>query len=173
MRQPGVLEPFAKPGTNPDYDETNLSAADVAAQIVSPMKSLAGNTVRLDNAHTQTLPAPFVTNDLDTDTYNGFIVPKLSAALTIPVPKAPAVGSFEGRKITLQITSRGTAGDTITWTGGAGGWLWPGSSGIGPLKADFDSVLAAMANNDVILVGAQYHTVKDRWLINAVAGPFT
>ena len=46
MRQPGVLEPFAKPGTNPDYDETNLSAADVAAQIVSPMKSLAGNTVR-------------------------------------------------------------------------------------------------------------------------------
>ncbi|MFL5310779.1 MAG: hypothetical protein ACJ79H_10045 [Myxococcales bacterium] len=168
MREPGRLEPFARPGTNPDTDENSLTAANVK----SPMKTLVGSTLYLDNAKTTVLPSPFVTNDIDTDNSNAFRVPKLTAALVVPVPKTPTVGIFSGRKITFEITSRGTAGDTITWTAGAGGFLWP-VTGIGPFQSDFDSVLAAMGNDDVILLGAQYSSLKGMWLINALAGPYT
>lgn len=176
MREIGRLEPWARPGTNPDDDEITGLLTDVAAAIQSPMKSTAGSgaslKIRLDNANTKALAGGFATADIDTDVNNGFTFPKLSAALVVPVPKTPSIGAFDGRKVTFRIVSRGTAGDTVTFTTGANGFRWP-TTGIGPFQADFDATLAAMTNDQVIEVAASYYTAGACWLINSLAGPFT
>jgi hypothetical protein len=180
MRELGRLEPWARPGTNPDQDEaTDDATADAVALpglIQSPMKTSAGagaaTKTRLDNANTKALAGGFATADIDTDVNNGFTFPKLSAALTVPVPKTPSIGAFDGRKVTFRIVSRGTAGDTVTFTTGANGFRWP-TTGIGPFQSDFDATLAAMTNDQVIEVAASYYTAGACWFINSLAGPFT
>ena len=136
----------------------------------SPMISVTGNVIRIDNANTKTLPGAPVSNDIDTDVNTGFIVVKLAAAsTTIPIPKAPT-GNSEGRKITFKITSRGTSTDTVTWTTGAGGYLF--ATVLGPLLADFNNLLAATPNNGVIKIGFEYDSTLNRWVCVALAGYF-
>lgn len=136
----------------------------------SPMISVVGNVIRIDNANTKTLPGAPVSNDIDTDVNTGFIVAKLAAvSTTIPIPKTPT-GNTEGRKITFKITSRGTSTDTVTWATGAGGYLF--ATVLGPLLADFNNLLAATPNNGVIKVGFEYDSALNRWVCVALAGYF-
>jgi hypothetical protein len=135
----------------------------------SPMISVSGNVIRIDNANTKTLPGAPVSADINTDVNTGFIVVKLAASTTIPIPQAPT-GNSEGRKITFKITSRGTSSDTVTWTAGAGGYLF--ASGLGPLLTDFNNLLAATPNNGVIKIGFEYDSTLNRWVCVALAGYF-
>jgi hypothetical protein len=150
---------------------TNGGAAGQGAiTITSPMATQTGSAVTIANANTKNLPASPVSNDIDTDVNTGFVVVKLAAAsTTIPIPKVPT-GNTEGRKITFKITSRGTSSDTVTWTTGAGGYLF--ATVLGPLLSDFNSLLAATPNNGVIKIGFEYDGALNRWVCVALAGYF-
>jgi hypothetical protein len=150
---------------------TNGGAAGQGAiTITSPMATQTGSAVTIANANTKNLPASPVSNDLDTDVNTGFVVVKLAAAsTTIPIPKVPT-GNTEGRKITFKLTSRGTSSDTVTWTTGAGGYLF--ATVLGPLLSDFNSLLAATPNNGVIKIGFEYDGTLNRWVCVALAGYF-
>lgn len=153
-----------------DIQPNGGSALTGQIDLNSPMISVTGNVIRIDNANTKTLPGAPVSNDIDTDVNTGFIVVKLAAAsTTIPIPKAPT-GNSEGRKITFKITSRGTSTDTVTWTTGAGGYLF--ATVLGPLLADFNNLLAATPNNGVIKIGFEYDSTLNRWVCVALAGYF-
>jgi hypothetical protein len=133
-------------------DHTHAGVATVegaagAITIVSPMKSVAGGVVTLANGNNKNLPGGFVTNDIDTDANTAFKIAKLTGAVVVPVPKVPT-GNIEDRRITFTVISRGTPADTVTWTTGANGFSW--ATQLGPLQADFDSLLAAAPNNAVI-----------------------
>jgi hypothetical protein len=141
------------------------------------MKTSAGagaaTKTRIDNANTKALAGGFVTADIDTDVNNGFTFPQLSGSLTVPVPKTPSIGAFDGRKVTFRIVSRGNAGDVVTFTLGANGFRWATATGIGPFLSDFNAIVAAMASGDVLEVAAAYYTAGTCWFINSLAGPFT
>lgn len=177
MRESGRLEPWARPGTNPDDDELAGLLAAVATAIQSPMKTTAGSgaalKIRIDNANTKALSAGFATADIDTDVNNAFTLPQLTGSVTIPVPKTPSIGAFDGRKVTFRIVSRGNGADTVTFTLGANGFRWSTVAGIGPFLSDFNAILATMASGDVLEVAAAYYTAGTCWFINSLAGPFT
>lgn len=154
---------------------TSINANGGAAQVgpaislLSPMLSRpAANTFRHDNANDKTLPDPFVSGDIDTDVNNGFIVPKLSANLVVPIP----TNTRSGRKITFKITQEGTT-RTVTWTGGAGGYQFVKSgSSLGPTQAQFDAELAAMLDDEILKIGFEFDSAKNRWLCVALTGRY-
>jgi len=143
----------------------------------------AGNfpDIRVDNANMKILPEPFVTADIDTDVSNGFSVPQLTANKTIPVPATPASlpdTTRRFRKVTFLIRQAAAGGPfTVTWTGGANGYLFAkAGSTVGPTVAQFNTLLAAMAVNEYMKIGFEY-TGSDSglgslWLAVAIAGPF-
>lgn len=135
-------------------------------------------TIFIDNANRKVLTLAPVTADINTDLNNAFSFPQLAGPLVVPVPQAPAVGSFEFRKITFSIISRGNPADTVTFTGGANGFNFPVPSrpgAVGPFLTDLNAVLAGMQNNDMLLVGFEFHSaqsVTGPWLFVAMSGPY-
>lgn len=135
----------------------------------SPMLSSVAGAIRHDNANTKTLPGGFVSGDIDTDANNGFIIPKLSANLAVPIP----TNTREGRKITFKITQEATT-RTVSWTGGAGGYLFASGAfaGSAVTVTQFDDMLAAMGDDEVLKIGFEFDGTLNRWLCVALAGIF-
>jgi len=150
-------------------DPNGTGALTGALDLDSPMLSVSGSTIRLDNANTKTLPGSFVSGDIDTDVNNGFIIPKLSANLAVPIP----TNTREGRKITFKITQESTT-RTVSWTGGAGGYAFASGAfaGSAVTVTQFNDMLAAMGDDEVLKIGFEYDSTLDRWLCVALAGIF-
>lgn len=147
-----------------------------ALAFVSPMFTLpAPNTIAHDNANVKVLPDPFVIADLDTEVNNGFIVPKLSANLVMPIPTITSVPTSRRRmrKVTLEFQQEATT-RTITFPDIAGGYRFAkAGSGLGPTEVQFDTELAAMLDDERIEVALQYQFAIDRWFIVGTTGPYT
>lgn len=147
-------------------------------EIVSPMAEfIAPNIIRIDNGNSKDLPAAPVSADINTDLNTAFRIAKLAAAATvIPIPQAPAnLAQAEDRKITFEVRCRGVDGDIVTWTGGAGGYLFANAlSEVGVTQAQFDALLAAAdtTDNAIIKIGFSYCERLNRWLAVALAGWF-
>lgn len=145
--------------------------------LFSPMATQSGQNIFVDNANRKVLGAAPVQADINTDVNNAFFIPKLTGALVMPIPAVPLVGQIEFRKVTFSIISRGNAADTVTFTGGAGGYNFANNAragALGPFLADFNSLLAGMANGDMILIGFEYHTaLAAPWLCVALSGPYS
>jgi hypothetical protein len=132
------------------------------------MKTVSGSDVRIDNANDVTLPTTPISTDIDTDVNNGFILPQLTANVTMPIP----TNTRSGRKITFKITQETTT-RTVTWTTGAGGYLFAkAGTTLGVTQSQFDTALAAMLNNEVIKIGFEYDSTLARWLCVAIGGPY-
>jgi len=153
--------------------------ASGALKILSPMAEfVAPDTIRIDNGNSKDLPAAPVSADIDTDVNTAFKVAKIAGAATaIPIPNAPAsLPQAEDRKITFEILFRGTGTDTVTFTGGAGGYEFANAaSNFGITLAQFNELVAAAAgtNDAAIKVGFSYSERLNKWCCVALAGWFT
>jgi hypothetical protein len=170
------------PGGGGGAGVSSFNGETGAVTLAGPMVTTPGaGAVRVDNANMHFLPEPFVSADIDTDSFNGFSIPQLTANLTVPIPTAPASTPAESRrfrKVTFIIVQAAAGGPfTVTWTGGAGGYLFAkAGSSVGPTVAQFNALLAAMAANEKMKVFFEY-TGSDSglgsiWLCEAIAGPY-
>lgn len=132
---------------------------------MSSLSVPAGDSVRL-----RQLTGAIVTADLNVSAYNTFTVPKLTENLTVPIPSGTAT---KFRRISFQLTA-GASAYTVTWTTGAGGYLFAtAGSSLGVTQAQHDNALADALEDDIFRVLWEYNDTLNRWVCLAMSGPFT
>jgi hypothetical protein len=145
-----------------------------AITLNSNMLTQSGGTFNWDNGNTKALTDAATITGIDVSVNNAFEVTLnvVGATRAMGAPtNLPAGTRKNGSKITFAIRQDGTGGRAVTWTSGAGGYLF--AVGLGPTASDLSTLLANCPINGVVLVGFQYHTGLNRWLCCALAGSYS
>lgn len=135
-----------------------------AISLLSPMALAAGNTVRVDNGNVKTLTDAASITGMDVDINQSFRV-TVNGARSFAIPTASLLGTpKEGEKVTVTI-QKTNAGDTVSWTGGAGGFAFANAaSGFAVTQSQFDSAFAAAGAGQVVKIAWEWDTTLNRWL---------
>lgn len=140
--------------------------ADGVLDILSPMASIAGAALRIDNANYKLLADGANIGGIDASLNTIFEV-TLGGNRSMDAPSNPQ----NGEKITFLIRQDGTGGRTLTWTAGAGAYRFANAaSPQGVRVADFNTLLAAAPASGLIRIGFEYTATDDRWDAVALAG---
>jgi hypothetical protein len=133
--------------------------------VIGPLVKTFGTVIRIENANEITTSLPPTSGEMDTDDFNGFDVPKLTANTTIPAPNNPS----NARKITF-LFQQGAAAYTITFN--AVFAFANAGSPVGVTQAQFDALVALLAEDEILMVGFEYRSAISKWCAVGLAGPF-
>jgi len=135
-----------------------------AISLLSPMALAAGNTVRVDNGNVKTLTDAASITGMDVDINQSFRV-TVNGARSFAIPTVSILAApKEGEKVTVTI-QKTNAGDTVSWTGGAGGFMFANpASTFAVTLAQFNAAFAEALAGCVLKIAWEWDSTLDRWL---------
>ena len=137
-----------------------ISGLPAATVFVSPMVTVTGDVVNIDNAKVKTLVDAATIIDITANTHNGFRV-TIAGNRTFAAPSSPAA---DGEKITFAIQQDGVGARVPVWTTGAGGYRFANAaSPAGTKLADVNALFTAAPANSFVYIGFQWNALGDRW----------
>lgn len=155
---------------------TSINGLTGAITLRSPMLRTTGNTLHIENKNVFELSEPVGVNDIDVDVFNAFSI-VLDDNLVMPIPVSTVLVSPQDNEvITFTIQQSGdSSGNTVTWTGGAGGYAFaPVGAAAGVTLAQFQAVqLAASSSNELYKIAFEYKAFENQWYCVALAGEFS
>jgi hypothetical protein len=145
-----------------------------SVSIVSPLRTVSGQNIILENGNNKNLSSAPIATDFDTDNFNYFTIASLPVNTVIPAPSPAPSSSKRGRKITYNIT-KGGATVTLSFAGGAGGYQFAvaqaGTTGI--TVTQLDDLWNNMATSQTMKIGFEWNPDGvTTWQAVAIAGPF-
>jgi len=140
-----------------------------AVSLLSPMAVAAGATLRIDNGNAKVLTDAASIVGMDVDLNQSFRV-TIDGARSFAIPTVSILAApKDGEKITVTI-EKTNAGDTVTWTSGAGGFMFANSaSSFAVTLAQFNSAFAECLAGCLLKVAWEYDADFERWLAVGLA----